>query len=78
MELRLKLYDANLVHPAKNCEVVAITEYRNQNRVKDINSITNLFYEDGFFNGKEHNMNDVVIAWAYKPKLSDIKKEDEF
>ncbi len=74
----IEWYSAKEVHPARNCDVVIITEFPHNHKLGTIFTVK---YEDGHFNGKEYEVKD-VICWTYKsefePMFKCFKEEDDF
>ena len=58
--------------PVKNCDVVIIS--RNEDRPDKMNIVMDVIYEDGYFNGKEYNMNDRVVCWTYMTAFNGVFK----
>lgn len=50
-------------HPEKDCSVVVILA--TDSKQSQMNTVMGVVYENGYFNGKEYNMNDRVVCWAY-------------
>ena len=78
METTIKWYDATKVHPAKNCMVLLAIK---SDAGKEINTIMDVTYHDGHFNGKEHSMNRNAAWWAYFDDVTGqmlAKEEDDF
>lgn len=74
MQTVINWYNAKEVHPAKNGNVLAITKIDSDSEVR---CMMNVLYEDGYFNGKEHEIKN-VLYWAYMPyaKDRDLNEED--
>lgn len=76
IKTEIEWYDAKEVHPARECEVVVMT----QTNSGKLCTVMNVEYEDGCFNGKMCELD--VVCWTYttdfENTFNQFKEEDDF